>query len=241
MKKIAIFVEGQTEQFFINKLLTEIAGLKNIAIKLKKFKGTGKPTEAIVPKKQIQPINPKYSVLIYDCGGDESVKSRIIEEYQKLVIDGYLEVIGIRDLFPLTNLQKLENRLANGLLIAGARKEPALPHKASIIIAVHEIEAWFLSEYNHFQCIDVQLTESFITSNQVTLGFNPYRDDMTLRVQPSQDLKNIYQLVGKTYNKKKNNVEITVDCLDYSNFYLELRHKIIKLNELISKIDAFLT
>jgi len=34
MKKIAFFVEGQTEQLFINKLLREIAGHKNIAVKL---------------------------------------------------------------------------------------------------------------------------------------------------------------------------------------------------------------
>jgi hypothetical protein len=37
MKKIAFYVEGQTEQFFINKLLIEIAGRKNIEIELKKF------------------------------------------------------------------------------------------------------------------------------------------------------------------------------------------------------------
>ena len=34
MKKIAFFVEGQTEQLFINKLLIEIAGQKNILVEL---------------------------------------------------------------------------------------------------------------------------------------------------------------------------------------------------------------
>jgi len=37
MKKIAFFVEGQTELIFINKLLIEIAGQKNISIRQFKF------------------------------------------------------------------------------------------------------------------------------------------------------------------------------------------------------------
>ncbi len=39
MKKIAFYVEGLTEQFFINKLLIEIAGQKNIEIELRQFQG----------------------------------------------------------------------------------------------------------------------------------------------------------------------------------------------------------
>ena len=35
MKKLAIFVEGQTEQIFVKKLLEEIAGRKNIRIDIK--------------------------------------------------------------------------------------------------------------------------------------------------------------------------------------------------------------
>ena len=42
MKKIAFFVEGQTEQVFINKLLEEIAGRKNISINIFQLRG-GKP------------------------------------------------------------------------------------------------------------------------------------------------------------------------------------------------------
>ena len=34
MKKIAFYVEGQTEQFFVKTLLIEIAGYKNIEIEL---------------------------------------------------------------------------------------------------------------------------------------------------------------------------------------------------------------
>lgn len=107
------------------------------------------------------------------------------------------------------------------------------------MVAVNEIESWFLSECNHFTCVDPILTNSFIVSR---VGFDPCIDDMTLRSHPAQDLHDIYQLANKAYiNKTKNRVERTIECLDYANIYIKLRSKITKLNELISKIDTFLT
>jgi hypothetical protein len=229
MKKIAIYVEGQTEQFFINKLLIEIAGQKNIAIELKKFCGKNAPTRDIYPKTTAQPLKPKYSALIYDCGGDESVKPRIIEDYSGLVSNGYSKIIGIRDLFPQTDLVKLERGLNFNI--------STLPISTEIIVAVHEIESWFLSECTHFERIDNRLTNAFIISN---CNYDPCSDDMTLFPNPAKDLRNIYQLVGKTYNKDKKIVERTVECLDYANLYLNVRHKIIKMDELINRIDTFL-
>ncbi|MFY7830108.1 MAG: hypothetical protein ACOVQ4_23435 [Flectobacillus sp.] len=244
MKKIAFFVEGQTEQFFLNKLLIEIAGVKNVNILLKKFKGRGRPTEDIVPKSLAQgTIEVQHTVLIYDCGGDESVKTRILEEYSGLTADGYTEIIGFRDLYPLpiSGLPKLTQRLKNGLTINGRIVEEALPSDTtSIIIAVREIEDWFLAECNHYTCIDTNLV---LNETQITkLGFNPRIDNLTVRsTAAAEDLRDVYKIVGKTYNKSKDKIEKTVECLDYANLYLEVRRKMDKLDELITKIDNFLT
>lgn len=241
MKKIAFFVEGQTEQFFLNKLLIEIAGAKNILVKLQKFKGKGKtPTDDIFPKTLAQGNNKvNHFALIYDCCGDGSVKSRILEEYQDLLADGFSEIIGFRDLFPLPDLNKLEDRLANGLIVNGIRREAALPTNTKIIVAVREIEDWFLAENHHFKEIDPRLTDDFIVSN---VPFNPFVDDLTLRtVSAAHDLKSIYKLVNKSYSKNIDKVERTVECLDYANIYLNIRIKMVKLNELITKIDDFLS
>ncbi len=241
MKKMAIFVEGQTEQFFVTRLLIEIAGAKKVAIELKRFAGKGKPSLQVYASGLVKPVQPQHGVLIYDCGGDESVKTRIIEEHHNLFKQGYTEIIGLRDLFPVPDLAKLEARLLHGLVHNGVRLEPMLPSGCSIVVAVQEIEAWFLAETHHFTCIAPLLDEAFITANQPSLGFNPYTDDMTSRSQPAQDLKNLYQLAGKSWNKKKSNLERTIDCLDYANLYFNLRYKIAKLDELIGKIDRFLT
>jgi len=240
MKKIAFFVEGQTEQFFLNKLLIEIAGANNVRVLLKKFKGKGKPTEDIMPKSFSQGApQVRHTVLIYDCAGDESVKTRILEEAQNLFDNGYTQIIGLRDLYPLPDYSKLMNRLAHGLVVGGKRIEEALPANTSILIAIREIEDWFLAECRHYTCIDPSLV---LDATQIaSLGFNPHTDNLTLRTtSAAEDIKTVYRLAGKTYSKAKNKVERTVECLDYANLYMEIRQKIPKLNELIVRIDNFL-
>lgn len=243
MKKIAFYVEGMTEQLFINKLLIEIAGRKNIEIELRRFQGASKGhiTE-IYPKTTSTPVNPKYYVLILDCAGDGGVKPRILEDHQRLFAQGYTEIVGLLDLYPKTDIQKFRNFLSNGVIKNGNIVIRALPSKTSVIVAVREIESWFLAECKHFPCIDEMLTNSLIKSN---IGFDPCADDMTARQHPAEDLHKIYQLVGKSYmlangQKRKNKIERTVQCLDYSDIYLIIKNKINELHELVHKIDNFL-
>jgi hypothetical protein len=241
MKKIAFYVEGQTEQFFVNKLLIEIAGRKNVQIVLQQFQGIGRMPKVIYPRTTAQPQNPQHYALIFDCMGDGGVKPRILEDAVSLFSQGYSEIIGLRDLYPLllSDLYRFEQELTNGTIRNGRRITQSLPTNTSIVLAVREIEDWFLAECNHFTCIDVALNHSLITS----LGFNPCLDDLTMRTNSAaDDLKNIYELAPpNSYSKSKNTVQRTIECLNYTNLYLEIRYKIAKLNELITKIDNFLT
>jgi hypothetical protein len=243
MKKIAFYVEGLTEQFFINKLLIEIAGQKNIEIELRQFRGANKGYKTdIYPKTSSQPVNPKHHALILDCVGDGGVKPRILEDYQRLFSKGYSEIIGLLDLYPKTDLAKFENELIKGTVKNGRTITQPLPKNTDIVVAVNEVESWFLSECTHFKCIDNILTNSLIISN---MGFDPCTDDMTLRSHPAMDLHTIYQLADQSYmdsngRKRKNKVERTVECLDYADIYITLRCRILKLKQLISKIDSFL-
>jgi hypothetical protein len=73
------------------------------------------------------PPNPQYEALIYDCGGDNydadgrpksEIVSDMIEMQSRLAEQGYTEIIGLRDLYPLTDLPKLER----GLLICYSKQ-----------------------------------------------------------------------------------------------------------------------
>lgn len=240
MKKIAFYVEGQTEQFFVNKLLIEIAGQKNIQIELQQFQGIGRASRTIYPSTTATPQNPQHFALIFDCRGDGGVKPRIIEDATSLFEQGYSEIIGLRDLYPLTNLTRFKHELINGTVRNNRQITPALPNNTSIVIAIREIEDWFLAENNHYLCIDSSL---LLTSTQISnIGFDPIVDDLTLRTNSAaEDLKSVYQLVGKTYNKSKDKVDRTVECLDYCNLYLNTKNRFPQLQELIDKIDNFLT
>lgn len=228
MKKIAFYVEGQTEQFFIKELIIAIAGIKNIHVELEKFAGKKNSSIKLLDLAHT-PATPNYSALIYDCGGDESVKARMLEDCQRLFSVGYSRVIGLRDLYPLTDLAKLESTL---------QKVRPLPNNADIIIAVHEIEAWFLAEDLHYKCIDQRLDYNTI---RAAAGFDYINDDLTLLLNPATDIDRIYKAVQKRYNKSKSNVEQTVKCLDYANLYINVKSKISKLNDIITVIDNFLT
>ena len=70
MKRLAIFVEGQTEQIFVSKLLREIAGKKNILVEEQIANGRAGKRFITVLKASSSQTNEKYFVLIRDCRND---------------------------------------------------------------------------------------------------------------------------------------------------------------------------
>lgn len=104
------------------------------------------------------------------------------------------------------------------------------------VIAVMEVEAWFLQEWNHYEQIDQDLTIQSITDGA---GFNPESDNAADILLPADTLNQIYQLVGKSYNKKKVKVKRTVEALDYENLYENVCVMLPQLNQFIGLIDNF--
>ena len=101
MKKIAFFVEGLTEQLFIEKLLSEVFDNKKIAIEVKKIRGGTKiPISITAISTPTVSQNTNYYILIYDCGGDSNIRSYIQDRRENLIKSGYKKVIGIRDVYP---------------------------------------------------------------------------------------------------------------------------------------------
>jgi hypothetical protein len=211
MKKIAFFVEGETEYYFISKLLKEIAGSKNINIIADKLTGGGKkqPIRSVSVSLE-STTNPlaKYEALIRVSGTDNRVDTDIQDFHKDLQRTNseneYSLIIGLRDLkgqkpdgspTTLADLPKME-RLSQVIISNCVLKY--LP--TSIIIGVYEIEAWFLAECTHYEKIDVTLINPHIVS---VMGFNPCIDDMTLRPEPAKDLHTIYQLHPKKHITKQ--------------------------------------
>lgn len=233
MKKIAFFVEGQTEQIFICRLVKEILGYANLTIIQKKISGGANAPRREFVKDYSIARNSGYLVLINDCGSDNRVKSEILDNIDSLRENGFSKIIGIRDLYPLpiTDLPRLEKGLK------------FLPHSLQgvhdpfdIVIAVREVETWFLAEPSHLMKLDKKLTGRFIEKH---LGFDPYTINTLLREHPSEDLNRIFKLVGKSYTKKHWQVEKLVNWLDFKRIHNQVRYKLKALDDLISILEKF--
>ncbi len=228
MKRLAVFVEGQTELYFVERLLQEIAGYQHISIHLERKIGAGIIT---LKSKSANVGDETYFALVCDCQGEGSVKTAIQERKKDLQSKGYETILGLRDLYPLT-LADLKR------LIDGTNQDLALPGMTiKVVIAVMEVEAWFLKEDRHFIKLHQSLTPSFIKSE---CGFNPKTDDVTQVKQPSVTLNKIYQLVGRQYKKKYKHAQRTVSLINYENLYAEVTKQVVSLAIFLQLIDEFL-
>jgi len=234
MKRIALFVEGQTEQIFVGKLLYEFIGKHRIFIE---------NYDPSVWKDRIdnpilftaKNVDTEYYFEIYDCGGDNRVQSTIRDNFDFLRKASFSFVIGIRDVYPKPDLDKLM-AMANAYL----PNNPILPVK--IIFAVRETEAWFLAEETHYPRIHKKL--SFEVANKIAgeeiAGIDVSKDSTETIDNPADTLKRIYMKGKTTYNKKERKVQRTVNVLDYENLYINVRKRNNSLNELLTCLERLI-
>lgn len=233
MKKLAVFVEGQTEQLFLERLITEIAGAHTIDIEKHTLGGGSRSRASQVHLWTLAPDpEHKHFVLIVNCSTDNKVRSDIQDNYDSLVSSGYSTIIGIRDVYPINHADI--NKLRSGLNYRLKTK----PIRVVFALGVMEIETWFICEHTHFVRIDPLLTIAYI---KATLGFDPSVDDIQLRGIPSNDLNDIYSLIGQRYKKDRHSIQLMLDLLDYEYLYCNVLHRLPDLKTLVESIDAFLT
>lgn len=229
MNRLAVFVEGYTEVVFVKKLIEEIAGNNKVQIEHWTIRG-GTNTRRTMQLKATQPnTGQRYFVLLVDCGGDVLVKTRIYEEHENFTNRGYSKIIGIRDVrpdFSHAEIPKLEASLQKYI------KTKLIP--VEFVLAIMEIEAWFLAETSHLPKVDPAITVEAI---KATLGFDPENDDMEKRLNPASDLNKCYAIGGKAYEKQ--NVTHTIDKLDYTRMYFKFSNKFRYFDRLLNSINTF--
>lgn len=227
MKKVAIFVEGMTEQEFSVRFITALADNSRLHISLgNQWKG----------KTQITGTSPEGSidlyVLIVDCANDAQVKTQIIDQYSSLVAAGYTAILGLRDVYPQkqTDIPQIRKYLALGI-----------PHGSVIPqmhLAIMEIEAWFLGETTHFARIHNSLTVPFIVSK----GFDIDSRQCDSWEHPAKVLDDIYQLASARYatndgRKTRRRVQRTTNALSMEELYIKTRREVPALDSFITSIE----
>ncbi|MEK6235514.1 MAG: hypothetical protein N2C14_12470 [Planctomycetales bacterium] len=157
MNKLALFCEGQTECIFAERLIRHVAGEQQVTIQVQRMSGPRHLRRIVIEGESDAGDN--YFVLLVNCGQDESVKSDIRDQYDGLISLGYQTILGFRDVHPLSR-----DDLA--LLREGLEYQmPTAPILPCMILAIMEVEAWFLAEHTHFPRIHKDLNVDRIKTN----------------------------------------------------------------------------
>ena len=231
MKKIAIFVEGMTEQEFVVGLISSMIGNRKFEFELARQFG------GIVEISQKQPSESlEFYILVIDCCNDGQVKTQIIERYERLISSGYTAIFGLRDIYPS---KKSEVPLIRKFLNAGIPVNKTTT--IEIFLAEMEVEAWFIGEHSHFARLHNDLTIEFIEEN----GFGITTKPSDTWDHPASVLDSIYKLAKIRYTdnsgkKNKRRVQRTLRAISFNELNTNTRNRIPALNELITGIESAL-
>ena len=127
MKKLALYVEGLTEQLFVQSLVEFCAVDCNVNIESKRG-NLGRKIERIYMEIEAKKlgIGDEYFVLIVDCGSDESVVSDIVNSYENLIREEFSLILGLRDVRPEFSRDEVD-KLRAGMESSVAALNPDSP------------------------------------------------------------------------------------------------------------------
>ena len=156
--KIAFFVEGQTERIFLVKFLSEYLGGENNFSRVE-LKNHGSKGVSLLAERKYP--NALFFVFIYDAGGDGNVVSALFDRVKNMIKEGYRFVYAIQDLYdtPRSKEQIVQDNFKR------KEKQFGLKIQLTLILAIMEIEAWFLADYDLFSRINKIATPAYIKEN----------------------------------------------------------------------------
>ena len=238
MKKLAIFVEGQTEQIFVEHLLNVLARDCEISIEKRRGFGGRDSGRSFITLSSPKEKKPFY-ILLVDSSNDGRVLTDIRESYKRLCKQGYNKIIGLRDVYPhaYSDFRKLRRMIKKHM--PDGKVTPV------VCFAVLEVETWFIAEYTHFRKIHPRLTRNFIKKKT---GIDPADPDIEERIGPLLDelelspagyLNHIYKLVGRSYSKKKQQVQNIVKVMNFKEIINEVPKRAKALGFFIRELKGF--
>jgi hypothetical protein len=207
MRKVAIFTEGQTEQIFIRHLVALEMGWDKISFKcLRLYRDRTMPAV-------FSHDSPHAEIYfqIMDVSGDERVLSVMKERERFLLEKGFEKIVGLRDMYSTNYCKRAGRRIDQDVMQkfidSGQQivREMSSPDKIALHFGIMETEAWFLGMCKSFEHVNDMLTVEYIKEK---LGFNLHEVDPQVKfIQPSCEVDQIFQLVGRKYGKSRGDVE----------------------------------
>lgn len=224
MRKIAVFVEGQTEQILVREFLICMYQYTNVGIECYSLRSDHlKSVPYHYPDNdEVFRRSQENFYMIIDAGSDNAVVSGISKRNERLYNEGFEKVIGLRDMFcdeyhKRTDNRKIKREVNEFFIAKQDEVKSYIPHSDIVFIcfAIMEVEAWFLGLPTLFTKIDPCLTVDYIKKE---LKLDLSLDPESTHYHPAKEMGRIYRLVGKTYDKHVTDVTSIVNKIDREDY-----------------------
>lgn len=239
-RKIAVFVEGQTELVFVREFLakwfsydTNLIGFDCYNLLRSEFCDTSYTFGS---------LGSENYYMIVNVGNDCSVLSKIRDRIQQLDNLGYQVVIGLRDMYSAQYIidakgRKIDNTITR-LHIEAVREQIEHMPKGEMVkfhFAIMEVEAWLLGMCQFLQGINPRLTPEYILQQT---NIDLFKDPETTLFHPAAELERIYGLAGRTYDKHEADIASVMANLQLEDFIFLIKSE--KCNTFKTFTDSLL-
>jgi len=221
MIKIGIFVEGQTERIFVVEFLKEYLGgehkFSRLEIKLK-----NKNTTTFITERKFS--QSRFYFLIFDTSGDGNVLPALYERSENMIKkNNFHFLLALQDLYPKPRNSK--SKILNNFLKSIDRFD--FKEKLRFILAIMEIEAWFLADYNLFKKLYNIISFEYIYEK---LNIDLKNNNSEFYQHPAEIINRIFKLFNEKYRKSEKQIRKIVSNLDFD---------LLCSDETLKKIKSF--
>lgn len=221
MRKIAVFVEGQTELIFTRELLLRCYEYQGLALDCYSLFNDAdlNPEDYAFP-------NPNASIYyqILNIGNDQKVLSSILKREKYLFSEkqAFHKIVGLRDMYSkeyraVTTNHQINTEINQKFIDTHQKtieEEANQPDKIVFQFSIMELEAWFLGMPHLF--LDDSLTTTTIVE-ALAIDLEEIDPETTV-FHPADTLHAVLELGGGQYTKKKEEVNTMVSRITKEDF-----------------------
>lgn len=221
-RKLAVFVEGQTELIFVREFLKQWYSYDASKIGFNCYN---------LLANEFRDAEYKYGseesenyFMVVNVGNDNSVLSKNLENLNFIQNKGYQLVIGLRDMYCSQYKKDVKGQLisetVNQSFIQSVKDVLCNVPNGQYVdfhFAIMEIEAWFIAMHEYMLKLDEKLTPDFIKEHT---GLDLDVDPETAIFHPANELAKIYSSVGKQYDKHQTDISSIMSKLTPDDFLL---------------------
>ena len=219
-RKLAVFVEGQTELVFVREFLKQWYGYDVNVVGFDCYNLLAK--EFCDAEYKYGSEDSENYFMIVNVGNDNSVLSSIIGRLKFLRNKGFQLVVGLRDMY---SSQYIKDAHKHEIVDEVSRQHVESVKKilsdledgvfVDFHFAIMEVEAWFMGMDDFMERLDGRLTRDFVSQNlNISLDDDPEKT----MFHPAAELGKIYALVGKQYDKHKSDISSIMSLLTNDDF-----------------------